>query len=257
VIRRTGTAGIRFERDGIWIVDDDGLLWEYDPAVPGSALWAEFGFPHEGDEIKELGARLGPGSIFVDVGANIGSHSITLSNLVKGLRVLALEPSTAAFKTLCRNVAKNEASNVDARELAAMDRSGTVRLTTGLQGENFVVPDKRTIASETVECRTLDDLLRQETASVDVIKCDVEGAELSVFRGAERTLERHAPALLIEAESRHARRYGQTGAEIFEFLTTFGYTHRPMVDGRPRESTGSIEQDLALTRNFLFEKMTT
>jgi FkbM family methyltransferase len=256
ITSKLGTRSIRFEQDGIWVADDEGCLWEYKPGVPGSALWAEFGLGHERGEIEVLASHLRPGSLFVDVGANIGSHSIKLSRLVDGLKVLALEPGKAAFETLLRNIAKNDVKGVDARRLAASDHAGTLELTTGLQAENFIVPAGRKMASETVECRTLDELLAESAGSVDALKCDVEGSELSVFRGATRTLERDKPVLLVEVEKRHAGRYGQTGTEMFEFLRGFGYGHQLIVDGTPHPPTGSLETDLAATRNFLFEEAT-
>ena len=73
------------------------------------------------------------------------------------------------------------------------------------------------------ECRvdTLDQQLK-EAGRVTLLKMDVEGHELNVFRGAKETLKRHAPVLLFECEARHLRQH--TMADVFAFLQGFGYT---------------------------------
>src|SRR6476620_9919330 len=256
VTRKAGTHGIRFEQDGIWVEDRGGCLWEYRPEVVGSALWAELGREHGQGQTEELASRLDSGSVVVDVGANVGSHGIRLSRMVDGLRVLAFEPSTAAFETLLRNIEKNGVTNLEAHRVAVSDHSGWLRLTTHLQAMNFVVPQGRGVTdsvTETVECRTLDELLEELTDRVDVVKIDVEGSELEVVHGARRTLERYKPTLLVEVESGHSERYGRSGVEVFQFLGSLGYLHRPMKHGEPQPSSGSVDRDLAIARNFLFE----
>ena len=86
-------------------------------------------------------------------------------------------------------------------------------------------------AAEPVEARTLDGLL-SGSDRLDAIKCDVEGAELAVLRGAAQTLERFHPLLLIEIEERHTRRYGHSAQEVFDLLSAHGYRHEPVGEGR-------------------------
>lgn len=235
LLRKHGTHSISFERDGIWVDDGDGSEWLYTPGVPGSALWAEFGTPHEEEEVALLAERLPEGGVFVDAGANAGSYCVKLAQKRADLRVIAFEPGAAAFATLLRNAERNGvAERINAARLALWDRDTDLLLTTRLQGENFVVPGSARSASEateSVEAKTLDGLL-SGSDRIDAIKCDVEGAELAVLNGAARTLERFHPLLLIEIEERHTRRYGHSVREVFDLLSAHGYSHEPVGEGR-------------------------
>ncbi len=255
LVASTGMHGIRFEADGIWIDDGAGGLWAYLPQTISTTMGAEFGLRYEQAEVQVLADRLPAGGTLVDVGANVGLHSVQLAKLVDGLRVLAFEPVGQTFTLLQRNIAKNGvAEQVTARRAAVSDRDGTLRLTTNFQYANFVVPEGSRAAEDAVEevdCRTLDGLLDGTTERVDAIKCDVEGAELAVLRGAEKTIDRFRPLLLLEVDARWAARYGNTGADVFAFLTGRGYGYECFV-GEQLLPASTVEQDLGRAANFLF-----
>ncbi len=59
---------------------------------------------------------------------------------------------------------------------------------------------------------------------VDVLKIDVEGAELKVIRGARETLTRHRPVLVIELDDQLLGAMGTTSAEVRRLLSSYGYT---------------------------------
>ena len=97
LVQRTGMHGIRFERDGVWVDDGAGSLWAYEPGPMTTTLGSEFGMRYEQGEIEALAARLPAGGTLVDIGANVGLHSIQLARMVDGLRVLAFEPVGETF----------------------------------------------------------------------------------------------------------------------------------------------------------------
>jgi hypothetical protein len=82
------------------------------------------------------------------------------------------------------------------------------------------VADATPCRSYECEVDTLDHQI-QGTDRVAVLKVDVEGHELQVFRGAGETLSHHAPVLLFECEARHLQRH--TMQDVFAFLQGFGY----------------------------------
>jgi hypothetical protein len=74
-----------------------------------------------------------------------------------------------------------------------------------------------------VPTTALDDYFGEDER-VTLLKIDVEGAELKVFKGAERILRQHSPLLVFECENRHL---GQNGVEeVFAYLRTLGYEGR-------------------------------
>lgn len=252
-----GTVAIHYERDGVWIEDPEGDEWLYEPGLFGSALWAEYGVIYEQEEIALLAALLPEEGVIVDVGANIGLHSIKLAKRVKSIRVHAFEPVSSTMAALRRNIRRNHADErIAPHHMAISDQDGELRLTAGFSPGNFVIPNGAGVASaglETVKARRLDSILPELGASrVDLIKCDVEGHELAVLGGATETLHRHRPRVFVEIMDRHARRYGHSTHEVFELLANHGYSYCPVVEGRLQAASGFPSSDLTKTTNFLF-----
>jgi FkbM family methyltransferase len=150
------------------------------------------------------------GDHVVDVGANWGYYTWQLIRLVgpRG-RVDIVEPNPEMLRYL-RGI-RGGRPNVTIHPLALSDQAGKAELHIPLlDGHQFselgsmAVPRERAgIAHRTIAVRRerLDTLLG--SADVDFVKCDVEGHELAVLRGAEAVLRRSRPALLIEIEQRH------------------------------------------------------
>lgn len=151
------------------------------------------------------------GSVCVDVGANIGLYSLGLSHLAPRGRVYAVEPSPGAFQWLRSNLDANGVTNVEATQGALSDRVGTIGFhdvpffTAGsFTAEKGSYLEGEAVGSTLVEvpCTTLDTLVGSHGVDrVDVIKIDVEGAELSVLDGARRTLADHQPVVVMEFNS--------------------------------------------------------
>ncbi len=192
----------------------------------------------------------------IDVGANVGLHSIKVARKVPQARILAFEPVGATVASLRRNIEKNGvADRIEVLQVALSDHDGELRMTKGLHATNFVVPDEAAAAdraTERVPCRRLDDFLDGRIERVDLIKCDVEGSELGVMRGASAALQRFRPVIFVEIIERYSRRYGQATAAVFDYFHEHGYSHELIIDGERKSSTGSVSGDLAASMNFLF-----
>jgi FkbM family methyltransferase len=150
-------------------------------------------------ECELLRQMVRPGQLVVEAGANIGAHTILLSQLVgpRG-RVIAIEPQRVVFQILCGNLALNGCLNVDCRALALGDRAGQLFVPPiDYQRENNFggVELKQEAVGEPVPVVTLDSL---QLPACHFLKADVEGMELSVLRGAEQTLRRYRPLLYVE-----------------------------------------------------------
>jgi FkbM family methyltransferase len=159
-------------------------------------------------ESELLGFMLGKlqpkaaGAVFVDVGANIGSFTLPVGkSLGAGGRVIAIESSPTIFPYLKRNVDLNGLSNISLIQCAASDTDlqevpfyeapidsfGMGSL--GAQFNGKPIP---------VITRTLDSILSERGVDrVDLIKVDVEGFEVGVFRGAEKLLNGPGAPLIV------------------------------------------------------------
>jgi FkbM family methyltransferase len=159
-------------------------------------------------EYGEIEAQLlrqlcGPGSVAVEVGANIGTHTLVLARSVGPTGfVYAYEAQRVVFQSLCANLALNSIVNVDARHAAAGEEPGQVLIPDidYTQTANFGGVSVNTFTSgRKVPKITLDnDLDPVELNRLDLIKIDVEGMELEVLRGAAALVGRYLPLLYVE-----------------------------------------------------------
>lgn len=172
--------------------------------------------------MKLLARTLRPGSTFVDVGANVGFHSLLAAQLVGAAgRVFAVEPAPWALRLLEANVWRHRAPVV-VLPFAAADRPGRAILAQAddhRSGAHLVAGDAA--GGVEVETRPLDALVAQGGA--DVIKVDVEGAEPLVLRGAAGLLAR-SPRAVVVVEFRDARHLsGEDPDEVLAFYESLGF----------------------------------
>ena len=253
-----GLSGVRFEQDGVWIKDRTGAYWSHTLGRFGPVMQWDYRHAHAEGEVELLRRRLKPGSVLIDVGANVGTFSIQLARAVQGLNVLAIEPVPQVYEALRSNIAKNQVRDaVDTAQLAISDRHGTAIVTNDLAACNYVVPRKSRRAppdsQQVVETTTLDLLVEEHAlGTVDFVKCDVEGMELRVLLGAQSVLGRFSPELLLEIDERWTDRYGYHASDIFEFLDERGYDYHPIIDGEILERSNDPALDVARTTDFLF-----
>jgi len=191
---------------------------------------------------------LGGSGTMVEVGANIGAHTIPLAKLLasRGRELVAFEPQPVIFQTLCANLALNGITNVRAWPFACGAAAGTL---------HFRAPDYHaegnfggvefqadaTATGSAVPCVRLDDTLGD--AVISVMKIDVEGFERRVLQGAEQILRRSRPTLYVENDRRNE------SAALIDYLWSLDYRlwwHLPLLFnadnyfGNPENIYGNI-----------------
>jgi FkbM family methyltransferase len=185
--------------------NDTGVGWQL----------SEYGTydPIELEAVKELFKVLrshAENLVALDIGANIGIHSVVLSEQVgpRGV-VYAFEPQRIVFNMLAGNIALNSINNVLCHHNAVTDAPGPIEIPAfdygkpmsfgsvelgGIQKEDIgqiAIPGK----SETVAGICVDDMdLRQ----INFIKIDVEGMEIKVLKGAQKSINKFRPFMLVE-----------------------------------------------------------
>jgi FkbM family methyltransferase len=177
-------------------------------------------------------AILKPGMNFVDVGANWGYFTLLAANLVgPGGRVLGLEPDPRLFKILQENVRRSELDQVTVLPLAAADKAGVLTLAGyDEREENFGL--SRIIAKSSdsqltfqVSADTLDHVFAEhEMTAIDLLKMDIEGAEVFAFAGLIDSLAaRRVKRLLLELHPRQLAEHGSHASAIIKQLHEAGY----------------------------------
>lgn len=139
------------------------------------------------------------GETVVEVGANIGTHTVFFARHVgPSGHVLAFEPQRVVFQTLCANVALNSLTNVQCYQQAVGESPGTLLVppVDYAQDNNFGGLELGFwTAGEPVPVVTLDSL---DITQLHLLKIDVEGMEHAVITGAAETLQRCRPILYVE-----------------------------------------------------------
>lgn len=156
-------------------------------------------------ELAALLARLSPGDVALDVGANIGFHTTALASAVgPSGRVLAVEPVPDNAARLRANLARNGLTHVEIFEVASGASTGEIELE--LTRDPAFVSAHGAVGGGPVGRRLkvplarIDDLWRGAgSPSVKVMKLDTEGAELEGLTGAEEMIRTTRPAILLEA----------------------------------------------------------
>lgn len=174
------------------------ILYNRHDTYIGKAI-EKYGEFSEG-EVNLFRQICGKGDIVIDVGANIGAHTLVFSRLVgQQGRVHAFEPQRVVFQTLCANMAINSIENVECRQTALSSESSTTRIPDirydlPANHGGFKVGDYEKGMEIPVE--PLDSLL--DLSRLKLIKIDVEGMEYHVIQGARDTIARHTPFLYVE-----------------------------------------------------------
>ncbi|MFJ6023184.1 FkbM family methyltransferase [Brevundimonas sp. NPDC092305] len=188
-----------------------------------------------------------PDDLACDVGANKGSYLYWMSRWAR--RVVAFEPQTGLADYLRTAVAAVPMKNVIIEQTGVSDHTGVLKFY--LPSTNSPEASLRPIdGAQTVEIPVVSlDEYFAPSDRLRMLKVDVEGAELDVFKGAERILTQDRPVILFECEQRHLR----TGSvfDCFRHLEARGYAGQFIVGKTLRPVS---EFDLAVHQNATGER---
>jgi FkbM family methyltransferase len=186
---------------------------------------------------------LKPGMTTFDVGANYGLYALLFAHCVGADSVHAFEAESWNFQRLTTNLALNGATQVQAHCCAVTEASGEVQLTVYPREQfgwhTLGTPDLEVDGApyppqerRTVPAISIDDYCSQHgIGQIDLLKVDVEGAELEVLRGAQRMLgEGRVPCVLFEVSEAMLEGMGHSGDEVFDLLREHGYALHAFAD---------------------------
>jgi FkbM family methyltransferase len=196
----------------------------------------------------ELGTRLlierllAPDDVFVDVGANVGVHSLAAARSLRGRgHVIAFEPYKPSSELLTRSLALNGYSHISTvHPLALSDREGTRQLHLGtVSAHRSLLPFDDQILEETVEvAESRLDAVVAPGGRVDLLKIDAKGSELAVLRGAQRVIADNPQiGIIAEFGQPHLQRLQVSPAEWLRNFTDLGFDWRAV-----HPETGRLEQ---------------
>jgi len=166
---------------------------------------------YEYELLASLRAYLNRDDQVIDIGANIGNHSIHFAGEC-GCRVIAFEPNPLAFELLRLNIKHNRLlSSIEAHCTALGAHAGFGEIDASKSEHNLGAARVKQTPKGSVRIERLDDALPY--AHPSLIKIDAEGMELEILRGAQRMINRARPILCIEAGT------GTAYEKVLEFLS--------------------------------------
>lgn len=197
------------------------------------------------------------GDIVLDVGANVGTHAVFLSHLVRDDgRVLAFEPLAPNIDALRETIRRrSRISNISIFQLA-VGNPGNARqeVVISVPGDDLTQASLRlqgagswerqaSVREYNVSLTSLDaEREVQALREIDFVKIDVEGGELDALKGAAQLIGRHHPLIYCELYEKWAASFGYTPGDLISFVRSLGYAGARVI------SKGLV-QALSLDRN--------
>ncbi|MCK9375551.1 MAG: FkbM family methyltransferase [Syntrophobacterales bacterium] len=151
---------------------------------------------------KTIVNLLKPGKTFIDVGANMGDYTLMAAKIVGETgKVMSIEPAPNNIKWINKSIKLNGYPNITVKNIALGETDGMAKLyLSHVSGWHSLIPSlpNRNQGDITVEVKTLDNLLKNDNCNnVDMIKIDVEGAELKVLKGSYQTLTKNHDIIVL------------------------------------------------------------
>ncbi len=231
-----------------WVLDSSGqgVTILVGGSVPVKVPIEFIGGNWEVFETEAVGAfvkwvRNHPAGVVLDVGSSIGLYSAVALFAGTGVEVIAFDsdlPSLAALRRLCQHADRRRLRLVHGLVGEKADQLDTIeKALIVTETELDVIPElspTRYICLEpggcspdevAIPCRRLDDLFPSDGSGKRemLIKCDVEGAELHILRGAEKLIGCHRPDLLLSVHPETLPYYGHSKQMVSDYLRRSGY----------------------------------
>ncbi|MFA5932983.1 MAG: FkbM family methyltransferase [Microgenomates group bacterium] len=183
-------------------------------------------FP-EYEEMNFIYDYLRRDDVFLDVGANIGAHTLMAASKIKNGKIVSFEPSLKALKYLKENIRINHLEAlVTIIDKVVSNKDGYEKFISGKHSEidRIGQKDDSSQVIKLISSITLDKFLTLHRISfVDFIKIDVEGAEFKVMEGLKGYLEKGKIGLILFEVNSNSKSYGYSVGDIISFLEENNY----------------------------------
>jgi FkbM family methyltransferase len=170
---------------------------------------------------------LKPGDVVIDLGGNIGTHSLLMSDLILDGRVITFEPQSLTYSILQNNILLNNRKNIYTYRFACSDKDFE---TISMQPFSFVGEsinngalrvDLNGSAGDLALTRTIDSFNFEK---LSFMKIDIQGSEVKALMGAKKTISKHKPYMFVEIEQQHLLAMNTSAKELIELILSLGYS---------------------------------
>ncbi|MBI2632839.1 MAG: FkbM family methyltransferase [Parcubacteria group bacterium] len=194
--------------------------------IKGSGVNSYWLGNYETEKQKLFCKKVKTNDIVFDIGAHVGFYSLLSAELVgKNGKVYAFEPLPRNITYLKKHIELNKQSNIIVIESAVSNKDGMTMLCEEIETPecSIVGNDQQTKNTIQVTSATLDTLIQKNVIPVpNIIKIDVEGAELMVLEGARSLLNKFHPMIVLATHNQSIHN------ECINFLQSYGYRIDPI-----------------------------
>lgn len=196
---------------------------------------------------------VGEGMTLVDLGANMGYYTLLAAKLVgrKG-KVFAFEPDPDNFSLLLKNIEANGYNNVIPVQKAVSNKTGTTKLflCQGNKADHRIYYSHDGRESITVDVTTLDTFFENERYPIDVIKMDIQGAEMAALQGmTEIVLKNDSLKIITEFWPWGLQSFGFSPLEFLDKLIEYGFTLYTVTSKEPWIKPVSVTQVMKMCKS--------
>jgi FkbM family methyltransferase len=164
---------------------------------------------------------------FFDIGANIGWHSLIIAKNFKKIKVYSFEPIRKTYNFLIQNIKRNSIKNINPFNFGFYSENKLISFYTYKEGTGNSsiknLSQRSTVKMQSCHVKIFDNFINHKKIKVDFIKCDVEGAELLVFLGAQKVLLKDKPIVFCEMLRKWSKKYKYHPNEIILLFKKYGY----------------------------------
>jgi FkbM family methyltransferase len=207
---------------------------------------SEFSSDYEPAVSRILGTLIKSSKVYADIGGNVGFFSVLPALMNPGCKIFYFEMDRTIRPLLIRNMTLNRLNpdRITIVNAAVGDRDGEIEylphpysFLAKLGNENIDIYDLKYSAPQI----TLDSYFLKEGVDPDLLKIDIDGAEMYALRGMSRILADNRPDLLLEVHPAYLPQFGSSASEVRDFLKERGYRFFQIPDFRNTRTSRLLE----------------
>jgi FkbM family methyltransferase len=210
---------------------------------------------YESGDAKMIYELIQDGFNILDIGANIGWYSLCIAKKYPNTQVYSFEPIPNTFAQLSKNVKLNNFSNIKIHNFGFSDEDKElgffVSKKTSVSSSAVNLTDDVDIEEVTCCVKSMDNYFKNNKTRIDFIKCDVEGAELFVFQGGIKTIEKYKPIVFAEMLRKWSSKFGYHPNDLINLFLTIKYECFFIKEGGYLEKIVEVNETTFET-NFFF-----